>query len=73
MPRLHPREPLVSEASTKLRQRIGEWIDQDAADLTTAELLKCLLGATNDEAQSVLKYEIRFERHGDTDKEGGWA
>ena len=72
MPRLHPREAIVSSAQTDLRTVVFEW-GQRHPDLTSAEWLKILLGVCSDEAQSLLKTEIRIERHGDANKLGGLA
>lgn len=67
--RLHPREQMMTEAEIDLRKAISEWSSRHA-ELTSAEYLKLLLGVTHDQAQSLLKIEIRIERHGNTDTPG---
>lgn len=68
--KLHPREVIVTEAEIDLRTAISEWAKKHP-ELTSAEYFKVLLGVSNDNAQSLLKYEIRSERHGNTNKPGG--
>lgn len=70
MPRLHPREALVSSAENDLRIALFAWADQHP-DLTSAEYLKIVLGISNETVQSLLKAEIRLERHGNADTPGG--
>lgn len=68
--RVHIREQLVSSADIDLRTVISDWANRHP-DLTSAEFLKVLFGVCHDRAQSLLKYVIREERHGRTDKPGG--
>lgn len=68
--RLHQREVVVTEAEIELRQVISEW-SKKHSELTSAEWLKVMLGVCSDQMQSLLKIEIRLERHGDADKPGG--
>jgi len=68
--RLHAREVLVNTAETDLREVISEW-SKNHPDLTSAEFLKVVLGVCHDQAQSLLKIEIRIERHGNADTPGG--
>ena len=70
MPRQHPRESLVSTARSDLSGTIARWqADHDLTEAeTTAILVEQLAGAVG----GIAKYQIRFERHGDYDKPGGW-
>lgn len=68
--RLHAREVVVTEAEIDLRTIINEW-GKKHSELSSAEYLKILLGVCHDQAQSLLKIEIRLERHGDANKLGG--
>lgn len=71
MMRLHPREEIVRKAEIDLREVVLQW-GKRHTDMTTAEYLKVLLGVCTDDAQSILKYVIREERHpDDPDKPGG--
>lgn len=70
MPRLHPREAIVSSAENDLRGVLFEWADRHP-DLTSAEYLKVVLGISNETVQLLLKTEIRLERHGNADTPGG--
>lgn len=69
LPQLHPRELTCREAEHDLASTLLEW--QKRHDLTAAELLSIIQRGCSDVAQTVLKYAIRLERHGDTDKPGG--
>jgi hypothetical protein len=69
MPAIHPRVKLVREAQIKLSGAISEAI----RELTVAESLQVINGVMSDRIGTILKYEIRRERHGDTDKPGGWG
>lgn len=68
--RLHPREQPVTEARIDLMQRYLDW--QRAHDLTDAEHLSVVAGVFGDSIGNIAKYQIRQERHGDTDTPGGW-
>lgn len=68
--RLHAREVVVTEAEIDLRTIINEW-GKKHSELSSAEYLKILLEVCHDQAQSLLKIEIRLERHGDANKLGG--
>ena len=68
--RLHAREIVINEAELELLTKINEWTKQHP-DLTSAEYLKILLGVCHDQAQALLKIEIRIERHGDANTPGG--
>lgn len=49
-----------------------DWMSEDdSKQLTEAELLTVLIGELSRMAQSTLKYQIRFERHGNYDDPGG--
>ncbi len=69
MPRVHEREKLVKAAELKL----GGMVADACGDLTTAESLRVLVNVLGDGVGRIAKYAIRQERHGDTDKPGGWA
>jgi hypothetical protein len=70
MSRMHPREKVVRQARIALMEALGAW--QEAhEDLTDAELLSLLSGELHSQISGVVKYMIRFERHGDTDTPGG--
>ena len=63
--KLHPRERIVSDADREIQQAlldIGE-----KYNLTYAEYMMILSGVL----AHITKYEIRWERHGDMEKEGG--
>lgn len=67
--KIHPRERLVTEAEQKIRA-----VALDAIKgLTVAEGLSAVTRALSGEILSVLKYEIRHERHGNTETPGGLA
>jgi hypothetical protein len=68
--RLHSREEIVTKASLDLQVALTEWT-KNHPELTSAEFLKVLLGTCHDRAKSLLKIEIRYERHGDANKPGG--
>ncbi len=68
--RLHAREQIVTAAEIDLRTAISEW-SKKHTKLTSAEYLKVLLGVTHDQAQSLLKIEIRIDRHGNAETPGG--
>lgn len=67
MPRIHPRALPVQGAHLELT---GEALRiRRERDLTDVEYLQWLAS----EQQSVLKYMLREERHGDPEKPAGWA
>jgi hypothetical protein len=68
--RQHAREQILAMAEIDLREAIFEWAKNHQA-LTSAEYLKVLLGVCHDQVQSLLKIEIRIERHGDANEPGG--
>jgi len=71
MPRLHKREKPVKEAELALRERLLNWEKDWIEKLTTAEYLSVLVRVLSETLQSILKYAIRQERHGNTNKPGG--
>jgi type III secretory pathway component EscV len=73
MPRLHERQQIVTEARMALMEALVEWAEQYEEVLTPAEYLATLVGESTSVVQSNLKYQIRYERHGNTDTPGGWA
>ena len=72
MPKIHPREHPVLAATSELRSLVAKWMGKNP-DLTTFELLQVVNGVLYSEMSGILKYAIREERHGDTNKPGGWA
>jgi hypothetical protein len=70
LPKIHPRERLVTEAEQQLRTAI---IGLNKIGLTTGEFLQVITNVMSGEISSIAKYAIRNERHGNLDKPGGWA
>jgi hypothetical protein len=70
MPAIHPREKNVKKAEQLLLDAIAAMND---LELTTVERLKVVNEVLCGEVSGILKCEIRYERHGNTDKPGGWA
>lgn len=68
MPRMHPRVQIVNKAETKLRETLLEI----QRDLTEPEFLGVVAGMLGEQIGHIAKYAIRQERHGRTDKPGGW-
>lgn len=70
LPRIHHREKLVREAESRLR---GAIVDAGIhkLDLSEAEYLQVVSTVLHEQLSTTLKYAIRRERHGDTDKPGG--
>jgi len=71
MPKIHERESLVKSAELQLREAIVEMMK--SWDLTTFETIQVFNKVMSEEIASVVKYQIRFERHGNYDTPGGWA
>lgn len=67
--RIHQRESLVRDVKNKLSQAFLDTFK--GAELTNAEELKIVNEVSSDWIGSILKYQIREERHGDTDTPGG--
>ena len=70
--KIHSREMLVRAAEQKLKSRLLEWAE-NYRSLTLFETLQVLNSGFSGFVGGILKYEIRFERHGDRDKPGGSA
>ncbi len=67
--RIHPREEIVEEAETKLRDAISE---VSKMDITWGEYIRAISNAFGDALSRAAKYMIRQERHpDDPDKPGG--
>lgn len=64
--RLHPREELVRRARIDFLEVYGEWL-QRHDELTYIEIAQLIAG----EVQSLLKYALRVERHGDDQTAAG--
>lgn len=72
LPKIHEREVLCRKAESELRSAvIGVTTSETCQKLTTLELLQVMQTVFNSDLQNVLKYAIRFERHGNTDTPGG--
>ena len=67
--RLHQRETLVREVKNRLSQAFLDTFR--GVKLTNAEELKIVNEVSSDWIGSILKYQIRDERHGNTDTPGG--
>lgn len=73
LPRMHDREVIVREAEDELRLAISISSGEGSklSELTTAELLQVYNSVFSSAIGTVLKYAIRKERHGRTDRPGG--
>ena len=65
---MHPRAKIVSKWKIDLQKRITDWFRNCDEELTDAEAMKILTEELSNNIQGMLKYTIRFERHGDYDK-----
>lgn len=65
--RIHHREALVKEAGRKIREAVLE----ATTGLTIAESIQVITHALSSEVLGIVKYEIRQERHGNTETPGG--
>ena len=73
LPSIHPREEVTRKAELKLRGLLLEWMtSEEAIALTTTEYLCVAHAATDELVGQRLKYCLRQERHGDSDKPAGW-
>lgn len=71
---MHEREELVSKARLGLMTALLDWQrSPEVEQLTAAELLAIVVEQTQSTLGTILKYQIREERHGNTDTPGGWA
>lgn len=68
---IHPRERLVREAENKLTQAFIEWAKDK--DLTIIEELQVVNKVSSDWVSTILKYELRQERHGNKNTPSGLA
>lgn len=66
-PRIHPRERDTQQAHGKFLRFMASL--EDAFDLTTVETLQMLASYQ----ATILKYALRTERHGDSNKAAGLA
>ena len=71
LPKLHEREKVVRDAEESLRDKLLAWQKVWSSKLTTAEYLSVLQRVLSESVASCLKYAIRHERHGTSDKPGG--
>lgn len=71
---MHPRRVVVRQAKSALSSALLDWEESDAVkDLTPLEVLSVLQDVLGGQLSSLLKYEIRHERHGNYDTPGGLA
>ena len=66
---IHPRERIVSAAEFKIRTAVLE----ATRELTSLERLSVVTQVLSDITSTICKYQIRQERHGNTDEPGGIA
>ena len=71
LPELHEREGIVRSAEASLMECLLEWQKEWGTKVTTAEYLSVMQRAFSKSMATCLKYVIRKERHGTTDKPGG--
>lgn len=72
LPKLHPKEIVCSRAEDELFQTITTWRRKWRKDgLTSTEELQIIQNVLSSQVGQALKYAIRMERHGTTDKPGG--
>lgn len=69
LPRIHPREELVKKAELKIQEVFLEVTE----GLTTGEVLRVCASVFGSQVGTIAKYAIRRERHGNSDRPGGWA
>ena len=67
LPKIHPRERLVTEAENELRRAYIEALSK----LSTAECIQVINNVAHSEIALIIRQAIRMERHGDPDKPGG--
>lgn len=70
MPRIHHREKQVNTAKLDLSQALLDITTKH--DLTDAETLRIVAQVAYEHVGGLAKHWIRQERHGDSDKPGGW-
>ena len=71
---MHPRESIVTDVELKLRDAVNEWMRSDeVGELTSLEYIRVVNTVVGGLIAGAVKYGIREERHGDTDKPGGLA
>lgn len=71
MPTIHPREKKTRDAENDLRTALAEIARK--YELTRFEEISVVNRVLSDTIGTICKYAIRQERHGNTDKPGGWA
>jgi hypothetical protein len=59
----------VTEAENELRRVLMDI--ETKYELTEAELIRVVNGVCSETIGRIVKYHIRYERHGNTDKPGG--
>lgn len=62
---LHPRYLIEREAELELRQAVSDVLNKH--DLTVLEAIRLLNMVCSDRITSIVKYELRVERHGNAD------
>lgn len=71
LPRIHPRERIVTEARLELMNAINDI--RKKYELTTGEHMQVVNSELSSVFGSIAKYSIREERHGNSETPGGWA
>lgn len=64
--KIHSRSTMVEDAEQKIRTAMHE----ATSELTLTERLQVVHRVASDYIAGILKYSIRQERHGDTEKPG---
>ena len=73
---MHPREQLCREAESELRLAIAAVTCKKGgvfSKLTLVEEMQVLNTVFSGEVGGILKYALRYERHGNTDTPAGFA
>jgi len=70
LPRMHEREPKVTQAGIDISGAILDAVKK--YELTEAEQLRVVNKVCSEWIGGIAKFAIREERHGNTDKPGGW-
>jgi hypothetical protein len=74
LPLIHPREAIVETAKRKLESAVLDVVaSEEFKALTEAEYTKVINLVLSDRIASLMRHLIRIERHGDSEKPGGWA
>lgn len=71
MPRMHDRDQAVRMAEAEVTLAVHKVVNR--VDLTPTEYMSVLTGAFSSLMSGFLKYQLRFDRHGDFESSAGWA